>query len=168
MRTLVLKIVVALLVTAVVAMPAHAQRRRMRGGRAMASTRPEVGAHLGYNFDADNAVIGAQASFPITPQVDLYPSFDYYTVSNATEWALNFDARLRPIRASRYWYVGSGLNVLHVSAGGVSDTKAHLNLLGGLLGPRGRGQMRPYAEARLTVGDGSSFQIVGGLFFALR
>lgn len=166
MRSLALRIVVALVVTAVLALPAHAQRRRMRGGRATASTRPEIGAHVGYNFDADNGLVGAQASFPITPQVDLYPSFDYYTVSGATEWALNVDGRLRPIRASRYWYVGSGLNLLHVSVAGTGDTKAHLNLLGGLLGRPG--PMRPYAEARLTVGDGSSFQIVGGMFFGLH
>ncbi len=166
MRRLALRIVVALAVFTIVAAPAHAQRRRMRGGRAVAGRgAPELGGHVGYNFDAQNAVVGVQATFPLAPQIDFYPSFDYYTISNATEWALNFDLKLRP-PAFRLWYFGSGLNILHVSAAGASDTKKHLNVFGGLQGRPG--PIRPYAEARETLGDGSAFQLVGGLSFTLR
>jgi hypothetical protein len=121
---------------------------------------------VGYNFDAKAAVIGAQAALPVARQVDFYPSFDYYTVSNATEWGLNFDARIRPPGPYRYGYLGAGLNVAHTSAGGVGNTDTNVNLLGGLEGKRG--QIRPYAEARLIIGNGSSFQIDGGVNFPLR
>jgi len=165
-RGLAVRIVFALVAVAVIAAPAEAQRRRMRGGRAVVSAGPEIGGHVGYNFDANNAVLGVQASFPLAPQVDFYPSFDYYTISNATEWGLNFDLKLRPPSQYRYWYAGAGLNLLHVSVAGASDTKAHLNLLVGLEGPRG--SIRPYAEAREILGNGSAFQLVGGLSFRLR
>jgi hypothetical protein len=160
-----LRLVIALAVFGTVAAPAHAQRRRMRGGRAMASGGPEIGGHVGYNFDADNALVGVQAIFPLAPEIDFYPSFDYYTVSNATEWGLNVDLKLQPPRF-RFWYIGSGLNLLHVSVAGVSDTKAHLNLFGGLQGRRG--PLRPYAEAREILGNGSVFQVAGGLSFPIR
>ena len=160
------RIVVGVLALAVVATPARAQRRRMRGAGVGAGAGPEIGGHVGYNFDANNAVLGVQASFPLAPQVDFYPSFDYYAISNATEWGLNFDLKLRPPSQYRYWYAGAGLNLLHVSVAGASDTKAHLNLLVGLEGPRG--PIRPYAEAREILGSGSSFQLVGGLSFRLH
>ena len=167
MRGLV-RILLPLVAVAVVTAPAHAQRRRMRGGRAVVSAGPEIGGHVGYNFDVNNgaAVLGVQASFPLAPQVDFYPSFDYYTVSGATEWGLNFDLKLRPPAQYRYWYAGAGLNLLHVSVAGTSDTKAHLNLLAGLEGPPS--PIRPYAEAREILGNGSAFQLVGGLSFRLH
>ena len=168
MRLFALRSVIALLVTVVFALPAHAQRRRMSGGRAVAAERPQIGAHVGYNFDASQALIGAQASFPIVPQIDLYPSFDFYTVSGGSLWALNFDARFRPRIASPYatFYVGSGLNLSHASAGGFSNTDTNVNLFGGLAGRRG--QMRPFGEARVILGNGSSFQIQGGVAFVLH
>ena len=165
MKRFAVRLVIALAVVAMVAAPAHAQRRRMRGGRAVASGGPEIGGHVGYNFDVDDAIVGVQATFPLAPEIQFYPSFDYYTVSGATEWGLNFDLKLLPPRF-RFWYIGSGLNLLHVSVAGVSDTKSHLNLFGGLQGRRG--PLRPYAEAREILGNGSAFQLVGGLSFPIR
>ena len=66
-----------------------------------------------------------------------------------------------PTRAG-YFYFGGGLNILHGSANGVSNTKTNLNLLAGLEGRRWRNPV-PYGEAKLIVGSGSAFQIVGGL-----
>lgn len=168
MKLVAIRIVIALVGIIVVAAPAQAQRRRMRGGRAVLVGRsPEVGAHLGYNFDLDETAIGAQASFPVEPSIDFYPSFDYYTVSNGTVWALNFDLRWRPPSTYGAWYVGTGLDLLHSSGGtGTSDTKAHLNVLGGVEG-QARG-FRPFAEARLILGNGSQFQIVGGVSFPIH
>lgn len=166
MKSVALRIVVSLLAGAVVTSTADAQRRHSRKGHAgTASVGPGVGAHVGYNFDAQVAVIGAQASFPVAQQVDFYPSFDYYA-SDATTWAFNFDARLRPPAPNRGGYLGAGLNLTYASAGGSSDTQTNVNLLGGLEGQRGR--IRPFAEARLTVGHGSTFQIQGGVTFPLH
>jgi hypothetical protein len=164
-----LRIAVAVLAVVVLTTPAHAQRRRVRRARARAAAAgqgPEIGGHAGYNFDVKNAVVGAQASMPLGPLTDFYPSFDYYTISNPTQWGLNFDLKFRPPRRVRLWYLGTGLNLTHTNAaGGVTET--NLNVLGGLEGRRGT-VAHPFAEARLTIGHGSAFQLVGGLVWPLR
>jgi hypothetical protein len=111
-------------------------------------------------FSRRRFLSGAQLSWPLTPQLELYPTFDYYFVSPGSLWALNFDLKYRPPTRNGVWSVGSGLNLL----GGTGGTNTNLNLLTGLEGRRGR--TRPYVEARFIVGNGSVFQIVGG--FSLR
>jgi len=148
------RVTMVVLLCMVVASTADAQRRARR--RSVATTSgPRYGPHLGYNFDTEDLLIGAQVSWPISPQIDLYPSFDYY-FGPGTLWALNFDLKFRPPTRSGAWYVGGGLNLLGGSGG--SDT--NLNLLTGLEGRRGR--TRPFAEARFILGSGSTFQIAGG------
>jgi hypothetical protein len=164
LRTIAARIVVALVVSAVLTMPLHAQRkgarRGVQRGAAPAGSR-EAGVHVGYNFDLDRALIGAQATFPITRYIGLYPSFDYYMGTGAAVWALNFDLKLRPPAVYQFWYGGAGLNLLHAGM-----TTSHLNLFAGFAGRPG--PFRPYAEGRLTLGDGSAFQLLGGLSFPLR
>ena len=79
MHTLALRIMVVLAAALVVTTPAHGQRRRMLAGRAAGGDGPEIGGHVGYNFYLKKTLIGAQASFPITPRLEFYPSFDWYT-----------------------------------------------------------------------------------------
>ena len=100
-------------------------------------------------------------SWPIVPSLDLYPTFDYYFVSGGSLWSLNFDVKYRPPTVYQAWYVGGGLNWSHASSGGVSGSDTNLNLFTGLEGRRGR--TRPYVEGKFILGNGSSFQIVGGL-----
>jgi len=147
------------LLLAVITSGAEAQRRYRRVSAATPG--PTYGAHVGYNFDASKALIGAQLSWPIVPALELYPTFDYYFVSGGSLWALNFDVKYRPPTTYQAWYVGGGLNYSHASSGGVSNSTTNLNLLTGLEGRRGR--TRPYVEAKLIVGNGSAFQLVGGL-----
>ena len=162
MHLFAVRIAVVLFAVAVVATPAHGQRSRAGGRRgAPASAGPEIGGHAGYNFDLDRALIVAQVSFPITRQLEFYPSFDYYTGAGATVWGLNFDLKLRPRARYQFWYGGAGLNVLHAGM-----TTSHLGLFAGFAGRPG--PFRPYAEARLFLGDGSAFQLVGGLSFPVR
>ncbi len=155
MRGTLLRVALVVLLLLVAASTAEAQRRTRR---AVATTSgPRYGPHLGYNFDAEDFLLGAQPSWPITPQLDLYPTFDYYFVSPGSLWALNFDLKYRPPTRYGVWYLGGGLNYLKVTGG--SDT--NLNLLTGLEGRRGR--TRPYVEAKFIVGNGSMFQLVGGV-----
>jgi len=158
-KGILLRVALALLLVALAASPADAQRRARR--RAAATARPSYGPHLGYNFDVDDLLIGGQLSWPMTPQLDLYPTFDYYFVSGGSLWALNFDVKYRPPTRYGAWYVGGGLNWSHASSGGNGTSDTGLNLLTGLEGRRGRS--RPYVEAKIILGSGSSFQIVGGL-----
>jgi len=153
------RLLVVLLLVALTASTADAQGRYRR--RAIATTSPTYGPHVGYNFDVDDLLIGAQLSWPFTPDLALYPTFDYYFVSGGSLWALNFDLKYRPPTRYRAWYVGGGLNWSHTSGGGTSGSDTNLNLLTGLEGRRGR--TRPYIEAKFILGSGSSFQLVGGV-----
>jgi hypothetical protein len=160
-HSLTARIVVVLAAAAVLTAPAHAQQRRGRARRAaLAPSRPEFGAHLGYSFEFDQPIVGAQASFPLSRQVEFYPSFDYYSGDAAPEWAVNVDLKVRSRARNQFGYGGLGLNLLY--AGG---TTTHLNTFVGFAGPPGG--VRPYAEGRLTLFDGSAFQFVGGLSFPL-
>ncbi len=159
MSRITLQVLVAVTAAALVVAPASAQRR---GRAAAAVERPSYGAHLGYNFDASDLLLGAQLTYPITPRLALYPTFDYYFQSGGSLWALNGDVKFHPPTRSGYFYFGGGLNIMHASAGGQGNTDTNLNLLVGLEGRRWRNPV-PYAEAKLIVGNGSAFQIVGGL-----
>ena len=148
-----------------VATVAPAQRRtgsRARAAAVAAVERPSYGVHLGYNFDVDRVLLGAQLTYPITPRLAIYPTFDYYFVSGGSLWALNGDIKFHPPTRGGFLYVGGGLDILHASAGGVGATSTNLNLLAGLEGRRWRHTV-PYVEAKLIVGNGSAFQIAGGL-----
>jgi len=165
-RSVTLRVLVVLLGVSVVATTAQAQRRRARPSAA-AVGRPHLGGHLGYNFDVDELLLGAQLSYPITPRLDLYPSFDYYFVSSpASLWSLNFDVKYRPPTRYGAFYVGGGINYRHASVSGVGGSDTNLNLLAGFERVW-RARVRPYIETKLILGDGSSFQIVGGMSWAL-
>jgi hypothetical protein len=135
---------------------ADAQRRSRRRAIAV-SPGPRYGAHLGYSFDTDDMLVGAQLSWPISTPLDFYPSFDYYFVDGGDLWALNFDLKFRPQTRYRIWYLGGGLNLLHGGGG----TDSHLNLLTGL--EDRRGHVRPYIEGKFILGNNSLFQLVGGI-----
>lgn len=136
-----------------VAGPAAAQRRA-------AVWSPSFGVHFGYNFDVEEPLAGAQANFPLGRYVAFYPSFDYYFTSGVSTWGLNGDLKLYP-GAYRVFYVAGGINYTHVSVNGNGAGDTNLNLVAGLEGHRRFGA--PYLEGRLILGNGSSFQIVGGL-----
>lgn len=158
MKGILTRVILVVLLLAVAASTGEAQRRRRRAFVPASGLR--VGPHLGYNFDVDELLIGAQLSWPIMPQLDLYPTLDYYFVSPGSLWALNFDLKYRPPTRYGAWYVGGGLNYLRASAAGNSAGDTNLNLLTGLEGRRGR--TRPYVEAKFILGDGGAFQLVGG------
>jgi hypothetical protein len=149
------------LVTVATAAPAQ-RRARARAAAVAAVERPSFGGHLGYNFDVDELLLGAQVTYPITPRFALYPTFDYYFVSPGSFWGLNLDVKFHPPTPRGYFYLGGGVNFSHASAGGFSNTNTNLNLLTGLEGRRWRHAI-PYFEARLIVGNGSAFQLVGGM-----
>lgn len=144
---------------------AQAQRRTARGASTPIDP-VRLGPHVGYNFDADALTLGAQVTLPITRQVEIYPSLDYYFIDPGTLWALNVDLKFRPPTRLGALYVGGGLNYTHVSDVGTSNGDVNLNLLGGL--EFRRQPVVPYVEGRLILGNGSAFQIVTGFSFQLR
>ena len=135
-----------------------------RAGAALDPAR--VGPHLGYNFDAQALDLGLQATLPLTSQVELYPTFDYYSVSPASLWALNLDVKIRPRTPRRALYVGGGVDFLHSSNGAASSGDVNFSVIGGW--EVRRSPVAPYAEGRLLLGHGSAFQVAGGISFSLH
>ena len=82
------RVLIVLTLLVGVASTADAQRRSRRRGGAAVNSGPTYGAHIGYNFDADAALLGAQLTWPISSDIGFYPTFDYYFVDNNTLWAL--------------------------------------------------------------------------------
>ncbi|HET9385248.1 MAG TPA: hypothetical protein VFO67_08885 [Gemmatimonadales bacterium] len=155
------RVLLVLMLLVLVASTAEAQRRSRRRGGSAVNSGPTYGAHLGYNFDIDDMLLGAQLSWPITPDLAFYPQFDYYFVSDGSLWSLNFDLKWRPPTRRRVWYVAGGLNWAHASSGGTSGSDTNLGLATGLEGSRGK--TRPYVEGRFILGNETSFQLVGGI-----
>lgn len=130
---------------------------------ASAQTRFEAGA--GYNFDAEAAFIGAGARIPMrTYPITLAPHVDYYFVDDVTVLQGNIDGLYSFPGVSFSPYVGGGLGLVYATADGESDTEAGLNLLfGAEFNTTSR--LRPYAQVRATINDGTSIGVSGGVIF---
>ena len=158
----VLRLAVVVAGVALAGRPLGAQRR----GSPAPLDPARIGPHAGYNFDADALNLGLQATLPVTQQVELYPTFDYYFVSPLSQWALNFDVKFRPRTARRALYVGGGLDYLHSSNGPASSGDVNISAIGGW--EVRRRPVAPYVEGRLLLGHGSAFQVAGGISFYLH
>jgi hypothetical protein len=136
------------------------------GAAAQSQGRSHIGPQIGYNFDAEVLVVGAQFSAAIGKHLEAYPSFNYFFVDAGTLWAINADLKYRlPIQNADWLYVGAGLNITRFSVSSFSSTDAGLNLIGGV--ESRAGTIHPFGEFRLTVGDGSTIAVMGGLNITL-
>ena len=125
--------------------------------------RSHIGPHAGYNFDFDEALIGAQAHLPLTRSVELYPSFDYYFVDGGKLLGFNGDLKFRAPGGPLYF--GGGVNVPRATSGGNSSSETGINLFGGF--ETRYGVTHPYLEARGLLHDNTSFQLLFGLNMTL-
>jgi hypothetical protein len=150
MKTMKPMLLAALLVTAVV--PVAAAQRAHLGFRA------------GYNFDRDDALLGAQVLIPLASMVELYPSFDYYMTDVGSATGFNVDLKVRTAGSSAM-YVGGGLNMMRIGGGGTSNMNTGGNVFVGL--ESRLGQTHPFFEVRGLLHEQSSVQIVGGFNFTL-
>lgn len=155
MRSRLPALMTAVLLSVAATRAAHAQTHRLH-----------LGPHVSYNFDAEVVGIGPQLSVPVARHLEFYPSFDYYFVDNGSLIGINADLKYRLASENMNWlYLGGGLNISRASAGGVSASDAGLNLFAGAESLRGN--IHPFAELRLMVGDGSTAQVAFGLNFTL-
>lgn len=128
--------------------------------------RMHLGPRIGYNFDAEALVLGAQLSVPVARQLEFYPSIDFHDVDVGSLYSINIDLKYRaPLRGSDWLYVGTGLGILTRSVNDADHSDAGLNLF---LGAESRtGRVHPFAEGRATLADGSQVLLMGGLNFTL-
>ena len=142
------------LLLACVTHPLHAQRAH-------------IGPHFGYNFDMDRALIGAHMLLPLSEDVELYPSFDYYLGNGGVSlFGLSGDLKFRvPSGYGSDFYLGGGVDYQNASAGGVSSGDTGWDLLFGF--ESRRGAAHPFLEGRILGHGSTSFQIGAGLNFTI-
>ena len=175
MSQLTRRLTVAVLVSLLAVSTAAAQRKA-----AMSQgDRPMLGPQVGFATNNLNAFIGAQFSYPVANQFDLYPSFQYYFPSNSygafgvsvTVLDLNFEGRYWPKlnMPNSGLYVGGGLNWTHVSvsAGGLGGSSSDVGL--GLLGGWDFKAVswRPFAQLHVVIGNADRIEFGGGINFKL-
>ncbi len=149
-------------------------QRRAAAGTAQ-SARPLLGPQIGVATNNFDIFIGAQFAYPVAPQFDIYPSFDYYFPSNAygglggnvTVWALNADGRYWPKlnMSNPGLYVGAGINYTHASGGGFSNSEVGLGLLGGW--DFTSVSWRPFGQLHIVIGTYDRIEFGGGVNFRL-
>ncbi len=163
-------VVLVALLAFTVASTATAQRKVVTA--AGQNARPMLGPQLGFATNDLDFFVGAQFSYPVATQFDIYPSFDiYFPGNNVTVWTLNAEGR--------YWvklnspnpglYVGGGLNYTHasVSAGGFSASSSDVGL-GLLSGWDFKGlSWRPFAQIHIVIGNADRIEFGGGVNFKL-
>jgi hypothetical protein len=133
-----------------------------RQARTVTRHRPHIGPHIGYDFDAEAVLLGAQFSAPISRRVEFYPSFDYYFTDPGSLWQLNADLKYQLRESGHWFYLGGGLGIAHRQVSDNSATKLGVNLLGGIEALVWQ-RVHPYFEARGFLSDNSRFQLAAGL-----
>jgi len=136
------------------------------GGSAVAEAQARTtyfGPRVLYNFDAESFGIGVGLTAPIQSGFSFYPSFDYYFLDLGTSFQINADVKYQfPNEDLQWLYVAAGVGISRFSYEGFSSTDAGLNLVGGFQ-PAGAARIKPFVEAKLGIGDGSYFQVAGGI-----
>lgn len=134
-----------------------------------ASAQTSVGANIGYNLDAEELFAGGQlrlglGGFPVI----INPSVETYFIEDLTWLQIDINA-LYPFGVDNSTftpYAGAGLGINYVDRENVEgSTDAGLNLIAGAT--FGFSRLRPFAEARINIDDGTNVGIRGGVLFGL-
>jgi opacity protein-like surface antigen len=134
-----------------------------------------IGPRVGYDIDQLNELfVGADVRLDVaTLPVIINPAFDYYFVDGFDLYQLSINALYTfGINNTAFTpYVGGGLGITRTSVDtGVdfidgSNTDIGLNIVGGA--EFGFGNLRPFVQAQLTLGDVDLTTIAGGVLFSL-
>ena len=127
-----------------------------------------IGVRGGYDFDAEQAVIGFQAELGKFIELARFaPSADYGFGGGLTTFAVNGDIRIYfvPPSAEATLYGGVGPTFFIVDTDGSnSDSQIGLTLSGGL--KFGAGEGRVYnVEGRFGIDDMPDFRLFFGIYF---
>lgn len=133
--------------------------------------RPEFrfGPQVSLAEDADFGIGGRlEIGLPAAP-VFISGSFDiFFPGDDVDYWEFNANGAYEfvlPRTPEVAPYVGAGLNVAHASVGAFSDTRAGLNVLGGVRFPLQ--SVAPFFELRLEIEGGEQVPVAtGGILFS--
>jgi hypothetical protein len=131
---------------------------------ASAQASSHVGSRVGYDFQTDEVILGANFTVPISTQIEFYPSLELYLPDRGNKIGFNGDVKIfLPTRAIYDLYGGGGLGVVNQNLGDVSNTDVGINLLFGISSRVGR--IHPYGEARVLLHDDPQFVLLAGVNF---
>lgn len=126
------------------------------------------GVRGGYDFDADQVVVGVQSELgQLVELVRFAPSVDFGFGNDLTTFAFNGDFRifLNPPGASATLYGGVGPTFFVVDTkGGNSDSELGLTLSGGIKFGAGAGRVYNL-EGRFGIDNMPNFRLLFGIFF---
>jgi hypothetical protein len=135
----------------------------------------KFGAALSWGDDTDIG-LGARLNFGLGSvttrnKIEGRATFDFFFPDGFDYWQITGDGIYHiPTNSSVEPYVGGGLGFARSSSDspspglGGSSSDVFLNLIGGLRF-RALGNVRPFAEARFQLGDGSQLVLAGGIYF---
>lgn len=173
MKRLALLTATALLFAAALPLSSHAQ---MNGGESAFKIGPRLTLDIGDISDVYNgtAALGVDARYhPTEVPVGGNGALDFYfAADNVTVFTLDLNV-VFPVEteASLSPYVGAGLGYTNVSIdtntqfGSFGGSDTGLNLVGGA--EFEVGQLQPFVQGQVTLGDLTRVGITGGLLFAL-
>lgn len=139
----------------------------------------QIGPRIGYDFsDIEHLFIGAEGRFtPGSIPVILNPVFDIYLTDdnyNFLQVSFNGLYEFGGNNGSLQPYAGAGISITRVSIdveptpfNGVdtSNTEVGVNLIGGAT--FSTGNLKPFAQLQVTVGDVDILSLAAGLLFTL-
>jgi hypothetical protein len=133
----------------------------------LSSPSPEIGVRVGYDFEDNAVVAGAQAHISVLQAIKFIPSFDAI-FGDDFHWQLNGDVGYD----LNFVYLGGGLAVAgrDFNNDGDPETRVGFNVMGGLdLGAFFQpGGLRPFVEVRWSsLGDVAPLRAYLGVNFPL-
>jgi opacity protein-like surface antigen len=134
-----------------------------------------LGAHAGYDFDAEEVLIGASFRFEIVGvpiggnPLTIVPGIDFYPGVDGTLLFLDLDGQVSIPVSGVEPYVGAGVFLRYISVdapivGSVSDSDWGFNLLGGVAFEASE-QVKPFVEGRGRITEESTVVVRGGIRF---
>lgn len=135
----------------------HAQARRP-GQQTLGIQGLSAGLRGGRDFENHAWSLGGQASLPVSKNLELRPSGDYFFPEEGEKgWQLNGDAIVK----SGALYGGGGVAFAHTN--GTDETPTGYNLFFGLTATASSGRSKPFLEFRWTmINDTSPFRLALG------
>jgi hypothetical protein len=131
---------------------------------AQAST--HVGARVGYNFEAEEVILSANLTVPISTRIEFYPSLDIYLPERGNKIGFNGDVKvLLPMASGPHLYGGGGIGVVNQNFGDISNTDVGVNLLVGLESKVG--WIHPFGELKFLIHDQKQFVAIAGVNMTL-
>lgn len=130
--------------------------------------RATIGPHLGWNFDWDDLLLGAESRIDLgnagqSVIVQLNPSLSYYFIENVDVLNLSLNVPFEFVIGGSVLrpFVAPGLALFF----GDFDEELKLNLIGGLLFKLDA--VEPFVQLRAAVIDGEVVDLMGGLLIRI-